>query len=221
MKPFLARQEQTGRSGVAANGWPHEFQRVATCTTTEARNGGAPHFSWDRDDRRSPATTSTCGTRILGPAFVKIGAYFLYPVKVWLNGHERAKRQASQAGIGWTALANGFAGCADSASSHEICDPLCPTQIQGFFDRRLARLPLPLTTADWALGYWWELSRRQVEMSPHHRVRPAPQLPGVLRSFGGRQPRPGPARTDRVDLRQKDSPDDTRGLCYPGRHPRR
>jgi hypothetical protein len=41
MKPFLARQEATGRSGVAGIGWAQEFQRVATCTITEARNGGA------------------------------------------------------------------------------------------------------------------------------------------------------------------------------------
>jgi hypothetical protein len=35
MRPYLARQEVTGRSGVAAIGWAQEFQRVATCTITE------------------------------------------------------------------------------------------------------------------------------------------------------------------------------------------
>src|SRR5215210_3493794 len=44
MRPYLARQQATGRSGVAGIGWAQEFQRVATCTTTEARSGGAPHF---------------------------------------------------------------------------------------------------------------------------------------------------------------------------------
>jgi hypothetical protein len=39
-----------------------------------------------------------------GPGFVKICAYFPYPIKVWLNGHKWAKRQAVQAGIGWTPL---------------------------------------------------------------------------------------------------------------------
>ena len=48
MKPYLALQEKSGRSGVAGIGWAQEFQRVATCTTTEAQNGGAPHFGWDR-----------------------------------------------------------------------------------------------------------------------------------------------------------------------------
>ena len=48
-----------------------------------------------------------------GPAFIKVCAYFPYPVKVWVNGHEWAKRQATQAGIGFTELSNGFATCED------------------------------------------------------------------------------------------------------------
>ncbi|KZS68169.1 hypothetical protein [Mycobacterium ostraviense] len=51
MSKHLASQELTGRSGVAAIGVAQEFQRVATCTTKPARNGGAPHFGWDRADR--------------------------------------------------------------------------------------------------------------------------------------------------------------------------
>jgi hypothetical protein len=43
MRRYLARQAATGQSGVAAIGWAQEFQRVATCTTTEARNGGTPN----------------------------------------------------------------------------------------------------------------------------------------------------------------------------------
>ncbi len=34
-------------------------------------------------------------------------------MKVWLNGHEWAKRQATKAGVGFTELSNGFASCAD------------------------------------------------------------------------------------------------------------
>jgi hypothetical protein len=30
-----------------------------------------------------------------GPAFIKICSYFPYPIKVWVNGHEWAKRQAT------------------------------------------------------------------------------------------------------------------------------
>lgn len=163
MRPHLARQERTGRSGVAAIGWAQEFQRVATCTTTEARNGGAPHFGWDRAERRVTCYYFYVVDDDFGAGFIKIGSYFPYPVKVWLNGHEWAKRQATAAGIGWTALANGFASCEDPASLQAICDRLGPAQIQAFFDRWLARLPVPLTGADRANGYWWELSMRQIE----------------------------------------------------------
>jgi hypothetical protein len=134
MKPHLTRQEETGRSGVAAIGWAQEFQRVATCTTTEARNGGAPHFGWHRAERRVTCYYVYLWDEDFGPAFVKICAYFPYPIKVWLNGHEWAKRQATIAGIGWTALANGFATCEDPAGLQVICDRLGPIQIQRFFD---------------------------------------------------------------------------------------
>jgi hypothetical protein len=96
---------------------------------------------------------------------VKISAYFPYPIKIWLNGHEWAKRQASKAGIGWTGLANGFATCEDSAGLQAICDRLGPGTIQVFLERWLARLPLPLTSADRGNGYWWELSMRQIEVA--------------------------------------------------------
>ena len=165
MKPFLVRQERTGRSGVAAIGWAQEFQRVATCTTTEARNGGAPHFGWDRAERRVTCYYFYVWDDQFGSAFIKIGSYFPYPIKVWLNGHEWAKRQATMAGIGWTPLANGFASCDDPVVLQRICDRLGPVEIQRFFDRWLARLPLPLTPADRAAGYWWELSMRQIEVS--------------------------------------------------------
>lgn len=46
-----------------------------------------------------------------------------------------------------------------------ICDRLGPADIQAFADHWFERLPLPLTVADQAAGYWWELSLRQVETS--------------------------------------------------------
>jgi hypothetical protein len=150
---------------VAGIGWAQEFQRVATCTTTPARNGGAPHFGWDRADRRVTCYYFYVWDDDFGPAFVKIGSYFPYPIKVWLNGHEWAKRQATQAGISFTALSNGFASTEDPEGLQAICDRLGPSAIAVFFQRWLARLPTPLTAADRAAGYWWELSMRQVEVS--------------------------------------------------------
>jgi hypothetical protein len=88
-----------------------------------------------------------------------------YPVKIWVNGHEYAKRAATAAGVGFTELANGFASTDDPAQLAEICDSLGPGAIRVFAERWWARLPLPLTAADRAAGYWWEISMRQVEVS--------------------------------------------------------
>jgi hypothetical protein len=100
-----------------------------------------------------------------GPAFIKVCAYFPYPAKIWVNGHEWAKRQATKAGIGFTELSNGFATCDDPARLQQICDRLGPAAIDAFAQRWFAVLPLPLTDADRSAGYWWELSMRQVEVS--------------------------------------------------------
>jgi len=88
-----------------------------------------------------------------------------YPAKIWINGHEWAKRQAARAGIGFTALSNGFAATDDPAGLQAICDRLGPEEITAFAEHWFAVLPVPLTEHDAAAGYWWELSMRQVEVS--------------------------------------------------------
>jgi len=104
MRPYVERQAATGRSGVAAVGVAQEFQKVATCTTRESRTGGAPTFSWGKADRRVTCYYFYVWDSDFGPAFIKICAYFPYPGKVWVNGHEWAKRQATKAGIAFTAF---------------------------------------------------------------------------------------------------------------------
>jgi hypothetical protein len=102
---------------------------------------------------------------VFGPGFVKVCAYFPYPLKIWLNGHEFAKRAAAAAGIGFTELDNGFGATADPAGLQQLCDTLGPGTIKVFCERWWARLPLPLTDADRAGGYWWDIAMRQVEVS--------------------------------------------------------
>ena len=72
---------------------------------------------------------------------------------------------STQAGIGFTALSNGFAVTDDPAALQAICDRLGAGTINVFFHRWLSRLPLPLTAADSQAGYWWELSMPQIEVS--------------------------------------------------------
>jgi hypothetical protein len=57
-----------------------------------------------------------------GGAFWKTNAYAPYPIWLWLNGHEWAKRQLEQAGIAYEALDNGFRSCANPSILQRICD---------------------------------------------------------------------------------------------------
>jgi hypothetical protein len=165
MRRYVAAQARTGRSGVAAIGVAQEFQNVFAAATVRERPGTAPWFSFSKADRRVTCFYFYLWDTEFGPAFVKVCAYFPYPLKVWVNGHEWAKRQCVKAGICFTALSNGFATCADPTGLQAICDRLGPADIQAFADRWLAVLPLPLTDHDRRAGYWWELSMRQVETS--------------------------------------------------------
>ena len=69
-----------------------------------------------------------------GPAFVKVCAYFPYPMKIWPNV-EWAKRQALKAGIGFTELSNGFAACTDPTALQAIRDRLGPGAMRVFAER--------------------------------------------------------------------------------------
>jgi hypothetical protein len=164
MGAHLDRQAATGRSGVAAIGVAQEFQRVWTATQGKTTTG-TPRWSFYKADRRVTCYYFYLWDADFGPAFIKVCAWFPYPAKVWLNGHEWAKRQATKAGIGFTELSNGFAACDQPQALQAICDRLGPGTIGVFIQRWLARLPLPLTNTDRDGGYWWEISMRQVEVA--------------------------------------------------------
>jgi len=103
-----------------------------------------------------------------GPFFLKFCSYFPYNAKLCLNGHEWAKRQATQAGIGHTALDNGFATITDPADLprlQAICDRLGPEQIDALLRKWLARLPHPFSPADREAGYRYDISIWQAEFS--------------------------------------------------------
>jgi len=100
-----------------------------------------------------------------GGAFWKTNACAPFPIWLWLNGHEWAKRQLARAGISYEALDNGFRSCADPAALQKICDRLGPAAVQSFFWRWLRRLPSPFTLADLRAGYIYELAFRQFEAS--------------------------------------------------------
>jgi hypothetical protein len=164
MAPYLRRAAASGRPQVAAIGVAQEFQRVWTACRRETSTA-APQFTFAKADRRVTCYYFYLWDEDFGPAFVKVCAYFPYPAKIWVNGHEWAKRQALKAGIGFTALSNGFAACDDPDGLQAICDRLQPGTIEVFAQRWLHRLPMPFGRADQLAGYWWETSMRQVEVS--------------------------------------------------------
>src|SRR6266567_1428482 len=164
MQPYLDRQAAAGRSGVAAVGVAQEFQRVWSAYQRDTQ-AAAPQYTFAKADRRVTCYYFYLWDEDFDSAFIKVCAYFPYPAKIWVNGHEWAKRQALKAGIGFTALSNGFASCDDPAGLQAICDRLQPGTIEVFAQRWLHRLPMPFGSKDHDAGYWWELSMRQVEVS--------------------------------------------------------
>ena len=165
MAPYLDAAAAAGRSQVVAVGCAQEFQLVWTARKRDTDPAGCPQFSFTKEQRRVSVFYIYIFDERMGPGFIKICTYFPYPVKAWVNGHEWAKRQAAAAGIGFTALSNGFASCEDPAALQDICDRFGPGTVQVWFERWMARIPLPLTDADRDAGYWWELSMRQTETS--------------------------------------------------------
>jgi len=162
--PLMRQAAATGRSQVVAVGVAQEYQRVFTGTKDQTPTG-AVWFSYNRTERRVTCYYFYLWDEGFGPAFIKICAYFPYPGKIWVNGHEWAKRQAARAGLSFKELSNGFATCEDPVVLQEICGRLGPGHIQVFAERWWARLPLPFTRADRQAGYWWDVSMRQVEIA--------------------------------------------------------
>src|SRR5512133_1902147 len=162
MRPYL---DAAREPGVVAIGVAQEFQSVFSGYQRKTTTPGAVSFAFEKADRRVSVYYFYVLDRDFGSGFIKLCSYFPYPAKVWVNGHEWAKRQAATQGPAFTELANGFASCDDPAALQAICDRLGPADLQRFFDRWLARIPTPLGLADQAAGYWWELSMRQIEVS--------------------------------------------------------
>jgi len=89
-----------------------------------------------------------CVDRDFGPFFLKFSTYFPYNAKLCLNGHEYAKRQLIQKGIGFEALDNGVLRCDDPKRLQAICEGLSAEKIDALLRKWLRKLPHPFTAAD-------------------------------------------------------------------------
>jgi len=98
MRLLLARAAAAGRPGVVAVGTAQEFQRVfigAKCSG----EGEAPRFAFTRNDRRTTCYYFYLWDAEFGPAFVKICAYFPYPMKICLLTDTTGVGRAGQATV--------------------------------------------------------------------------------------------------------------------------
>ena len=141
-----------------------------------------------------------------GPFFIKFCSYFPYNAKLCINGNEWAKRQTAKAGIGFTALDNGFAAVDDPAALQAICDRLgedadrcAAAQVAGPaaapVHRRRSGRRLPLRAVDSAGRVLADPDARQAGVGPD-----------VLRAGHPRQPRHRPPRPGRAGLRPQADP---------------
>ena len=149
---------------MVAIGEAREFQWVFDATKKDGPDG-VPWFRFYRTERLVTCYYFYIHDRRMGAAFIKVCCYAPYPVKVWCNGHEIARRAALAEGIAVTPLANGFAATSDPARLQELCDLVQAGTVRVFFETWMSRLPLPLTDADREHGCWWQLAMRQVEVS--------------------------------------------------------
>src|SRR4051812_21799181 len=143
-----------------------------------------------------------CVDADFGPFFLKFSSYFPYTAKLCVNGHEWAKRQAARAGLGFTALDNGFAAVEpdDLATLQAICDRLGPAHLEALLGKWLAILPNPFAPSRPGR----RLPLRTVDAADRVLADPGPRPSGVragLRAGHPGQPRHRPARPGRPDLR--------------------
>jgi hypothetical protein len=164
VQPLVEAAEREGRFGVVAIVSGQEFQWVFG-GRNRSEIPGVASFDFTKSSRRVGVFYFYVRDPDFGVGFIKLCTYFPYPGKVWVNGHEWAKRQLDHQGVTYTALANGFESCEDPAALARVCASFGPEDAQGFFDRWIDHIPTPFTAEDRAAGYWWELSMRQVEVS--------------------------------------------------------
>ena len=158
------RARFTAREGVVILGVAQEKMR-----SFKAHKRCGPGKAVTFDFTRQPVSVNQyyfyVQDRDWGPAFLKVGTYLPYPVKLCLNGHEWVKQQLRRHRSRFESLDNGFLACADPAAVQATCDALGPGAIQAFFDRWSHRLPWPLLPADRAAGYDHRLAINQLEIS--------------------------------------------------------
>jgi len=163
MQPLLAAAAARGRGGLVAVGVAQE--RNWGWHARKLTRGQAVSFDFSRGSVFVNQYYLYILDDEFGPSFIKYSGYAPWCGRVWLNGHEWAKRQLGKRGIAFEPLDNGFRSVADPSALAEICAGLGPREVDQFFDRWTTALPSPLGPQDRADGYRYSLSLLQVEVA--------------------------------------------------------
>ena len=165
-RPYIEAAAREGKEGVVLIGIAQEKASVWRSWPRKGHeNKPHPHMDWGREMAYINHFYIYLWDSEWGGAFWKTNAYAPFPIWIWLNGHEWAKRQLEKAGISYEALDNGFRSCEDPVALQKICDRLGPGAMKSFFWRWITRLPCPFTEADFRAGYLYDLAFRQFEVS--------------------------------------------------------
>lgn len=164
MKPLFVAAEARGIPGLVAVGVAQERTSGWKGTRRPLDRGGFT-FGFARVSVYVNVYYAYLWDADWGPSFIKLGGYAPWGGRVYLNGHEWAKRQLAERGVRYVSLDNGFRAVDDPVLLDALTASLGPDQIRAYFARWMADLPQPLTADDRAEGYGYALSMLQVEVS--------------------------------------------------------
>jgi len=166
VRPHFEAAMTQGRTGVVFIGTAQEKARsYRGVRTAQAKQTGQPWFEFKRAEVFVKWFYFYILDPEFGPCFLKQCTYVPFTGRLYVNGHEWAKRQLTQAAIGYRELDNGFLDVDDPSRLQTICDSFGPGQIYALFRRWQAVLPQPLTQADREAGFDYRLSVLQAEVS--------------------------------------------------------
>jgi hypothetical protein len=165
-RPYFEAAAQEGKEKVVLIGVAQE--KASAWRSWKAKgqqNKKHPHMEWGRQMVYVNHFYFYIWDSECGPTFWKTNSYAPYPIWLYLNGHEWAKRQLEKGNIGYEALDNGFRSCEDPIQLQKICDRFGAGVVKSFFWRWANRLPSPFDRADHRAGYVYDLAFRQFEVS--------------------------------------------------------
>jgi hypothetical protein len=165
-RPYIEAAAREGKDQVVLIGIAQEKASVWRSWPKKGQEKKPhPHMEWKREMSYINHFYFYLWDSEWGGAFWKTNSYAPFPIWLWLNGHEWAKRQLEKAEIDYEPLDNGFRCCEDAAALQKICNRLGPGAVKSFFWRWVSRLPSPFTEEDMRAGYVYELAFRQFEVS--------------------------------------------------------